>query len=97
MGNRHERRAKAKIEGKKLTVPNLSGDSRNCANCKFSVPRDLQDRIDAAVRHNVLEDKTRTEVPRCTPEDEAWCIVEPQVVQKMVWGFCHKHEPRENA
>lgn len=84
MSRKEARAAKAisrKIDEKSKAgkVPNLSGDERNCENCKYST-----------TMAEVLQALNQPGLPR----DEVCCLHSPNCPMKKAWGFCFQHAPK---
>lgn len=88
MSNRQQRRAQKAVEQKLPIVPNISGDERNCGNCKHSLDRaDHESVVNALNKREELlgaPDKTRK-----MALDETACMLNPGGgIRMKIWGFC---------
>lgn len=98
MSNRKERRTEGKVAAKVARVmPNISGTDRQCGNCANSPPRERMKEIVIALTQVEVE-KVRAGLPSSPPtmppEDEIWCLAEPQERAKKTWGWCAKWAAR---
>lgn len=70
-------------------MPNLSGDERNCGNCKFCVHNNPKMYGSFVIIRRLLN-------MALLPEDETLCLRNPDERGKKRWGFCYQHEAKES-